>query len=428
MNGREGSGGPLSHKPDYRGPAEGFDSIESAIRDIRRGRMVVAVDDEDRENEGDLIMAADVVTPEAINFMAMHGRGLICVALTPERLEDLDLRSMVMNNTAKLSTAFTVSVDAVSGTTTGISAQDRARTVAVLLDPATRPSDLARPGHIFPLRAERGGVLTRAGHTEAAVDLARLAGLSPAGVLCEIMSGDGTMARVPELMAMARRFDLRLVTIQDLIAFRRRIEFLVTPVADVQFPTRFGDFRLHLYESRVDEHHHLALVKGDVASGEPVLVRAHSQCLTGDLFHSLRCDCGDQLETALRMIESEGRGVLLYMRQEGRGIGLANKIRAYALQDRGRDTVEANEELGFQADLRDYGVGAQILWDLGVRRIRLLTNNPKKVIGLAGHGLEVVDRIPLVVPPNELNARYLQTKRDKLGHLLTAPGHREEGT
>jgi 3,4-dihydroxy 2-butanone 4-phosphate synthase/GTP cyclohydrolase II len=425
MNGTPGTGGPEAHAPGYRGPAEGFDGIESAIRDIRQGRMVVVVDDEDRENEGDLILAADVVSPEAINFMATHARGLICVALTPERVEDLDIRPMVSNNTAKLSTAFTVSVDAVSGTTTGISAQDRARTIGVLLDPATRPSDLARPGHIFPLRAERGGVLTRAGHTEAAVDLARLAGLSPAGVLCEIMSADGTMARVPELMELARRFGLRIITIKDLIAFRRRIEFLVTRVVDVNFPTRFGDFRLHLYESRVDEHHHLAIVKGDVADGEPVLVRAHSQCLTGDLFHSLRCDCGDQLETALGMIEGVGRGVLLYMRQEGRGIGLANKIRAYALQDRGRDTVEANEELGFQADLRDYGVGAQILWDLGVRKIRLMTNNPKKVIGLAGHGLEVVERVPLVVPPNDSNARYLETKRDKLGHLLTAPGHGE---
>ncbi len=425
MNGMGGTGAPEAHAPGYRGPAEGFDGIESAIRDIRQGRMVVVVDDEDRENEGDLILAADVVSPEAVNFMATHGRGLICVALTPERLEDLDLRPMVSNNTAKLSTAFTVSVDAVSGTTTGISAQDRARTIRVLLDPATRPSDLARPGHIFPLRAERGGVLTRAGHTEAAVDLSRLAGLSPAGVLCEIMSIDGTMARVPELMEMARRFGLRIITIKDLIAFRRRIEFLVTRVADVNFPTRFGDFRLYLYESRVDEHHHLAIVKGDVADGEPVLVRAHSQCLTGDLFHSLRCDCGDQLETALRMIEEAERGVLLYMRQEGRGIGLANKIRAYALQDRGRDTVEANEDLGFQADLRDYGVGAQILWDLGVRKIRLLTNNPKKVIGLAGHGLEVVERVPLVVPPNDSNARYLETKRDKLGHLLAAPGRGE---
>jgi len=419
MSGPLGQGGPDPHDPGLPGPAEGFASIEEAIREIRRGRMVIVVDDEDRENEGDLIMAADLVTPETINFMATHGRGLICVALTSERLEDLDIHSMVTNNTAKLSTAFTVSVDAVSGTTTGISAHDRSQTVRVLIDPATRPSDLARPGHVFPLRSERGGVLTRAGHTEASVDLARLAGLAPAGVLCEIMSTDGTMARVPELLEMAVRFDLRVVTIKDLIAFRRRIEFLVTKVAETRFPTRFGDFQLHLYKSRVDEHHHLAIVKGDVADGEPVLVRAHSQCLTGDLFHSLRCDCGDQLEEALHQIEDEGRGVLLYMRQEGRGIGLANKIRAYALQDRGRDTVQANEDLGFDADLRDYGVGAQILWDLGVRKIRLLTNNPKKVVGLAGHGLEVTERLALVVPPNESNARYLQTKRDKLGHIFS---------
>lgn len=404
--------------PEYSGPAEGFDSIEEAIAEIRRGRMVIVVDDEDRENEGDLIMAADLVTPEAINFMAMHARGLICVALTPERLDQLDVRPMVSQNTARLNTAFTVSVDAVSGTTTGISAHDRAQTVRVLLNPDTRPSDLARPGHVFPLRAERGGVLTRAGHTEASVDLARLAGLTPAGVLCEIMSGDGTMARVTELREIAGRHGFRLITIKDLIAYRRRIEFLVSKVTEVDFPTSFGAFRLHLYQSRVDDHHHLALVKGNVADGEPVLVRVHSQCLTGDLFHSLRCDCGDQLEAALGMIEEEGKGVLLYMRQEGRGIGLANKLKAYALQDQGRDTVEANADLGFVADLRDYGVGAQILWDLGVRKIRLMTNNPKKIVGLEGHGLEVIERVPIQVAPNEVNARYLQTKKDKLGHLL----------
>ncbi len=405
-------------QPEYDGPAEGFDRIEDAIRDIREGRMIVVVDDEDRENEGDLVMAADHVTSEAINFMATHGRGLICVPLTTDRLERLDLAPMVDNNTARMSTAFTVSVDAVHGTTTGISAADRARTVEVLVDPSSRPSDLARPGHVFPLRAERGGVLTRAGHTEAAVDLARLAGLTPAGILCEIMSDDGTMARVPELREMAGRHGLRIVTIKDLIAYRRQIEFLVGKVTEVDFPTRFGRFRMHLYQSRVDDHHHLAIVRGDVADGDPVLVRVHSQCLTGDLFHSLRCDCGDQLEAALGRIEEEGRGILLYMRQEGRGIGLKNKLRAYALQDQGRDTVEANEELGFRADLRDYGVGAQILWDLGVRKIRLMTNNPKKVVGLEGHGLEVVERVPLQVPENEANARYLQTKKDKLGHLL----------
>lgn len=403
----------------YDGPAEGFDSIEDAIREMREGRMVIVVDDEDRENEGDLIMAADRVTPEAINFMATHGRGLICVALTPERLEQLDLRPMVDDNTAKLNTAFTVSVDAVEGTTTGISAHDRAYTIEVLLNPDSRPSSLARPGHVFPLRAERGGVLTRAGHTEASIDLARMAGLSPAGVLCEIMSPDGSMARVPELQQVADEHDLRLITIKDLISYRRRIEFLVKKVAEVDFPTHFGSFRLHLYESRVDDHHHMALVKGDVADGEPVLVRVHSQCLTGDLFHSMRCDCGDQLEAALSAIEAEGKGILLYMRQEGRGIGLANKIRAYALQDQGMDTVEANEELGFEVDLRDYGVGAQILWDLGVRQIRLMTNNPKKIVGLEGHGLTVIERIPLQIRPNEINARYLQTKKDKLGHILT---------
>jgi 3,4-dihydroxy 2-butanone 4-phosphate synthase/GTP cyclohydrolase II len=404
--------------PEYAGPAEGFDSIEDAIREVRRGRMVIVVDDEDRENEGDLIMAADLVTPEAINFMATHGRGLICVPLTPDRLEQLDLRPMVSENTAHLGTAFTVSVDAVSGITTGISAQDRAQTIRVLLRPESRPSDLARPGHIFPLRAERGGVLTRAGHTEATIDLARMAGLMPAGILCEIMSEDGTMARVPELRDVARRHGLLLITIKDLIAYRRRIEFLVSKVTEVDFPTRFGGFRLHLYQSRVDDHHHLALVNGNVADGDPVLVRVHSQCLTGDLFHSLRCDCGDQLEAALGMIDEERRGVLLYMRQEGRGIGLANKLKAYALQDQGRDTVEANEELGFVADLRDYGVGAQILWDLGVREIRLMTNNPKKIVGLEGHGLEVVERVPMQISPTDANARYLQTKKDKLGHLL----------
>ncbi len=403
----------------YDGPAEDFDSIEDAIREMREGRMVIVVDDEDRENEGDLIMAADRVTPEAINFMATHGRGLICVALTPERLEQLDLRPMVDDNTAKLNTAFTVSVDAVEGTTTGISAHDRAYTIEVLLNPDSRPSSLARPGHVFPLRAERGGVLTRAGHTEASIDLARMAGLSPAGVLCEIMSPDGSMARVPELQQVADKHDLRLITIKDLISYRRRIEFLVKKVTEVDFPTHFGSFRLYLYESRVDDHHHMALVKGDVADGEPVLVRVHSQCLTGDLFHSMRCDCGDQLEAALSAIEAEGKGILLYMRQEGRGIGLANKIRAYALQDQGMDTVEANEELGFEVDLRDYGVGAQILWDLGVRQIRLMTNNPKKIVGLEGHGLTVIERIPLQIRPNEINARYLQTKKDKLGHILT---------
>lgn len=400
-------------------PAPGFDAIEDAIVEMREGRMLIVVDDEDRENEGDLIMAADRVTSDSVNFMATHGRGLICVALILERLEQLDLRPMVSDNTAKLTTAFTVSVDAAEGTTTGISAHDRAKTIEVLLDPATQPSDLARPGHIFPLRAERGGVLSRAGHTEASVDLARMAGLTPAGVLCEIMSSDGTMARIPELMEFAKGHGFKIITIKDLIAYRRRTETLVSKVAEVNFPTRFGKFRLHLFESKVDDHHHMAVVKGNVTDGEPVLVRAHSQCLTGDLFHSMRCDCGDQLEAALAKIEEDGKGVLLYMRQEGRGIGLANKIRAYELQDQGRDTVEANVELGFGVDLRDYGVGAQILWDLGVRQIKLMTNNPKKIIGLQGHGLTIVERVPLEVEPNEVNARYLQTKKDKLGHLLS---------
>ena len=403
-------------------PAPGFNTIEDAIVEMREGRMLIVVDDEDRENEGDLIMAADRVTSDSVNFMATHGRGLICVALTPERLEHLDLGPMVSDNTAKLTTAFTVSVDAAEGTTTGISAHDRAATIEVLLRPDTQPSDLARPGHIFPLRAEHGGVLSRAGHTEASVDLARMAGLSAAGVLCEIMSSDGSMARVPELMDFAKGHGFKIITIKDLIAYRRRSETLVSKVGEVDFPTRFGGFRLHLFDSKVDDHHHMALVKGNVTDGDPVLVRAHSQCLTGDLFHSMRCDCGDQLEAALSKIEENGKGVLLYMRQEGRGIGLANKIKAYELQDQGRDTVEANVELGFGVDLRDYGVGAQILWDLGVRRIKLMTNNPKKIIGLQGHGLSIVERIPLEVEPNEVNTRYLQTKKDKLGHLLSIGG------
>ncbi len=416
---------PGAESTDYSGPAEGFDSIEDAIREIADGRMVIVVDDEDRENEGDFIMAAEKVTPAAINFMVTHGRGLVCTPLLEDRLNTLDIKPMVQDNTALLSTAFTVSVDAVEGATTGISAHDRARTIEVLLDPAARPTDLARPGHIFPLRAEKGGVLTRAGHTEATIDLARMAGLTPAGVLCEIMSEDGSMARVPELRNIADQHGLKLITIKDMIAYRRKVEMLVNQVTEVDFPTRFGTFRLYLYESRVDDHHHMALVKGEVTDGAPVLVRVHSQCLTGDLFHSMRCDCGDQLEAALNIIENEGRGVLLYMRQEGRGIGLANKIRAYALQDRGRDTVEANEELGFEADLRDYGVGAQILWDIGVRDIRLLTNNPRKIVGLDGHGLKIIERVPLQVEPNEFNTGYLQTKKDKLGHLISIP-EREE--
>jgi 3,4-dihydroxy 2-butanone 4-phosphate synthase/GTP cyclohydrolase II len=396
-----------------------FNTIPEAIADIRQGKFIIVVDDEDRENEGDLIMAAEAATPEAINFFAMHGRGLICVPMMGMDLERLQLEQMVEKNTAKLGTRFTVSVDAIDGTTTGISAYDRAVTVKALVDPHTKPEQLGRPGHVFPLKALDGGVLTRAGHTEASTDLARLAGFRPVGVLCEIMDDDGTMARVPRLMEFAKRFDLKIVTVRDLIAYRRRTERLVRCVASVDFPTKYGHFRLHSYKSEVDDHHHLAIVKGDPAGKKNVLVRVHSACLTGDMLGSLRCDCGDQLQEALRRIEAEGCGVVVYMRQEGRGIGLANKILAYQLQDEGLDTVEANEELGFKADLRDYGVGAQILVDLGLTSIRLMTNNPRKIIGLAGYNLEVTERVPLQVPAGESNIRYLETKRDKLGHLLT---------
>lgn len=395
-----------------------FNTIEEAIVDYHDGNILIVVDDEDRENEGDFIMAATKVTPDKVNFMAVHGRGLICVPMTEERLEELELYPMVQRNTAHHGTQFTVSVDAIKNTTTGISAYDRAQTVRVLIDPNTRPDDLARPGHIFPIKAEKGGALSRAGHTEAVVDLARLAGLYPAGVLCEIMDDDGGMARVPKLMKIARKHHLKIITIRDLIEYRRRTEKLIHRKATTEFPTKFGRFVLHLYESVVDEHHHLAIVKGDVSTDEPVVVRVHSQCLTGDIFGSLRCDCGDQLNKAMQIIEKEGRGVLLYMRQEGRGIGLANKILAYQLQDNGRDTVEANEELGFKPDLRDYGIGAQILADLGIKKIRLLTNNPKKIVGLEGYNLEIVERIPIEITPNEVNAHYLETKRDKLGHLI----------
>jgi 3,4-dihydroxy 2-butanone 4-phosphate synthase/GTP cyclohydrolase II len=395
-----------------------FNTIPEAIEDIRQGRLVIVVDDEDRENEGDMIMAAEKVTPEAINFIVTHARGLVCVSLTEERISSLRLRPMVEKNTAPLGTRFTVSVDLLEGTTTGISAFDRAATIRALVAEKTRAEDLARPGHVFPLQAVEGGVLRRAGHTEAAVDLARLAGLKPAGVLCEVMDDDGSMARVPRLAEVARRFGLKLITIRDLIAYRRHHEKLVERVTTVDFPSEYGTFVLHLYKSDVDNNHHLAIVKGEVDGKKDVLVRVHSSCLTGDVFGSCRCDCGQQLAAALRRIEKEGRGVVLYMRQEGRGIGLANKIKAYHLQDNGRDTVEANEELGFKADLRDYGVGAQILVDLGLSSIQLMTNNPKKVVGLQGYGLKIVDRVPLEVGICEHNHFYLETKRDKLGHLL----------
>ncbi len=396
----------------------GLATIKEAIEDIRAGKLVIIVDDEDRENEGDLAMAAEKVTPEAINFMAKHGRGLICTPLTGQRLDELKIPMMVRDNTSRFSTAFTVSVEAKHGVSTGISAADRARTILTLVDPSTRPEDLVQPGHVFPLRAREGGVLVRAGQTEAIVDLARLAGLQPAGVICEIMNEDGTMARLPQLEEFAARFGLKIVSVADLIAYRRRHEKLVHRVAEAALPTRHGEFRAIAYRSDVDTGEHLALVMGDITTEEPVLVRVHSECVTGDVLGSLRCDCGEQLNMAMEKIGQEGRGVLLYMRQEGRGIGFHNKIRAYALQDQGLDTVEANISLGFAPDQREYGIGAQILADLGLHEIRLLTNNPRKRIGLESYGLKVVEAVPIVSPPNPYNLHYLETKKAKLGHLL----------
>ncbi len=402
--------------------------VEEAIEAYRRGEILIVVDDESRENEGDFIVAAEKVTPEKVNFLATHGRGLICVPMTGERLEALELPSMVPRNTERLRTYFTVSVDVKENTTTGISAYDRSNTIQALISEATKPDDLARPGHVFPLRARDGGVLVRAGHTEAAVDLARLAGLYPAGVLCEIMDEDGSMARVPRLKQIAEEFGLRFLSIEDLIEYRRRTEKLVHRKVTTRLPTEFGDFTVYLYSSDIDSQDHVALVKGHVSTCEPTLVRVHSQCLTGDIFHSQRCDCGEQLRVAMQKIGETGNGVLLYMRQEGRGIGLENKLKAYNLQDEGKDTVEANEALGFKPDLRHYGVGAQILYDLGIRKIRLLTNNPKKIVGISGYGLEVVERVTLEVPPNDSNAKYLATKRDKMGHLLTLEPRKPDDT
>jgi 3,4-dihydroxy 2-butanone 4-phosphate synthase / GTP cyclohydrolase II len=397
---------------------EKFDKIEDAIEDFRQGKILIVVDDEDRENEGDFVLAAEKTTPEAINFFVKEGRGVVCAPITNERAKELNLDLMVDANTSLHETPFTVSIDYLHGTTTGVSVSDRSITVCALVDPKAQANDFARPGHVFPLRAMEGGVLRRAGHTEAVIDLCKLAGLNPAGVLCEILAEDGTMARVPQLLKIAEKFNLKIITVRALIEYRIRREKLVRRVVSTKLPSQYGDFQIHLYRSQTDSKDHIALVKGDISPEKPTLVRVHSECLTGDVFGSLRCDCNAQLVASMKRIEAEGHGIVLYMRQEGRGIGLLNKLKAYNLQDEGFDTVEANEELGFRADLRDYGIGAQILRDLGVGKMRLLTNNPKKIIGLTGYGLEIIERVPLEVRPNKHNERYLTTKRDKLGHLI----------
>jgi 3,4-dihydroxy 2-butanone 4-phosphate synthase/GTP cyclohydrolase II len=396
-----------------------LDKIEDAIEAIKNGEIIIVVDDEDRENEGDFICSAECITPEIVNFMATHGRGLICAAITEERCEELDLELMVGKNTATYETPFTISVDLIgNGTSTGISAEDRAKTIKALVDPSTRAEDLGRPGHIFPLKAKKNGVLRRSGHTEATIDFARLAGFKPAGVLVEIMNDDGSMARLPDLRKVADRFNLKLVSIKDLIAYRLRNESLIEKKSSVEMPTEYGKFQLHAYQKKESDEMHLALTKGEWEEKEPVLVRVHSSCVTGDIFGSCRCDCGQQLHEAMKMVEQEGKGVVLYMNQEGRGIGLLNKLKAYELQEQGRDTVEANLELGFNMDHRDYGIGAQILRDLGVSKIRLISNNPKKRAGLIGYGLEIVENVPIEFEPNEFNERYLRTKRDKMGHEI----------
>ncbi len=395
-----------------------FCTVEEAIEELKAGRMIILTDDEDRENEGDLVVAAEFATPASVNFMATHGRGLICLALTAEQIDQLGLPPMTQDNQAPLRTAFHVSIEAAEGVTTGISAFDRARTIEAAIAPDAKPSDVVQPGHIFPLRAREGGVLVRAGQTEGSVDLARLAGLRPSAVICEIMSEDGTMARLPELKEFAAKHQLKICSVESLISHRRRTELLVRCTAETRMPTSHGDFRLRVYENDIEDRQHVALVMGDIQPGDPVLVRVHSECLTGDVFGSMRCDCGSQLSQALDMIAAEGKGVLVYMRQEGRGIGLSNKIRAYALQDEGMDTVEANEHLGFKPDQREYGIGAQMLSDIGVTHMRLITNNPSKRVGLVAHNLEVVDRVPLVIPSNEHNEPYLRTKEEKLGHIF----------